>query len=126
MARSLKKISGPSLPSLARKLLMKRSAVGGLTRDTSFDLVLSIILRDGSGLSRGGFGFCRLFGYWNHPSLPITTKIGPHFIYGRGPKWHQFSRRVQRMLKPRAHSSGRRGLLAHQPGGEPRAGHVAI
>ena len=35
---------------------MKRNAVGGLTRDTSFDLVLSIILRDGSGLSRGEFG----------------------------------------------------------------------
>ena len=35
---------------------MKRNAVGGLTRDTSFDLVLSIILRDGSGLNRGGFG----------------------------------------------------------------------
>lgn len=35
---------------------MKRSAVGGITTDTSFDLVLSIILHDGSGLSRGGFG----------------------------------------------------------------------
>ena len=33
---------------------MKRSAVGGFTKDTSFDLVLSIILHDGSGLSRGG------------------------------------------------------------------------
>ena len=31
---------------------MKRNAVGG----RSFDLVLSTILRDGSGLSRGGFG----------------------------------------------------------------------
>jgi hypothetical protein len=35
---------------------MKRSAVGGLTRDTSVDVVLSIILRDGGCLSRGGFG----------------------------------------------------------------------
>jgi hypothetical protein len=53
------------------------------------------------------------------------TSFG-YFIYGRALSGTSSLRRVKRMLKPRAHSSGRRGLLAHQPGGEPRAGPVAI
>jgi hypothetical protein len=54
---------------------MKRSAVGGLTRDTSFDLVLSIILRDGSALSRGGFGREPLPPWFLARSAPATCQL---------------------------------------------------